>query len=93
MGLMWCLMAARKNRGTKDRPMQDGWRKKIKAGVIMDRLMKCVDGTIELSAQQIKAADIILKKIEPDLARTELTGKDGGDIKVSWPLPQTKLDE
>ncbi len=68
-------MAARKRKLTLD----ENWRKRIQAGVIMDRLLKCINGDIEMSAQQIKAADIILKKIEPDLARTELQplGQDG----------------
>ena len=73
-------MAARKNRGTETLP--EDWKNKIKATAILNRLNECVNGEVELNAQQIKAADIILKKLVPDLARTELTGKDGEDIKI-----------
>ena len=57
--------------------MSDEWKAKIQAGVILDRLVKHVNGEIDMSASQIKAADILLKKTVPDLARTEVTGKDG----------------
>ena len=92
-------MAARKNRGTETLP--DDWKNKIKATAILNRLNECVEGRVELTAQQIKAADIILKKIVSDLARTELTGKDGEAIKVESSdvtqkvlaaLPQDKLE-
>lgn len=70
-------MAARKNRGVKELP--ESWKDKIKASIILNRLNDCVAGKIEMTAQQLKAADIILKKIVPDLARTELQplDKDG----------------
>lgn len=29
----------------------------------------------------------------PKLARSELTGKDGKDLTINWPLGLTKLDE
>ncbi len=71
-------MAARKNTPT----LNDEWRAKIAAGVLADRLMKHCRGELELSNTQIKAADILLKKVVPDLARTEHTGKDGGAIET-----------
>lgn len=71
-------MAARKRRVE----LSDEWKDKIKAGVIMQRLLGHVYGEIELSATQIKAADILLKKIVPDVARTEHTGEGGGAIEV-----------
>lgn len=72
-------MAARKNK----LQLTDNWREKIKIGVIIDRMMKHVDGEIDMSNTQLKAAEILLRKVAPDLARTELTGKDGDDVKVS----------
>jgi len=74
-------MARRKNRGTADRPMSEDWKNKIRAGVILDRLNKCVAGEIEMTPQQVRAADIILKKIVPDLSKSEVTGADGGAVK------------
>lgn len=72
-------MAARKNRGTKENPPQEGWRKKISATKIIQRLDDCVHGKLDLTAQQIKAAEIILRKIEPDLNKTDVQqlDKDG----------------
>lgn len=79
-------MAARKNRGTKDNPMQDDWRKKIRASNILTRLYDHVEGKNELSATQIKAADIILKKLEPDLNRTDVQNldKDGNKADAGF---------
>lgn len=62
---------ARIRRGTKETGLTDGWKAKISATKIMNRLDKCVDGEVVLTAQQIKAAEIILKKIVPDVARVE----------------------
>ena len=67
-------MAARKRKVV----LSDEWKEKIRAGVIMDRLLSHVNGSIEMSSTQVKAADILLKKIVPDLARTEVTGVEGG---------------
>lgn len=60
-------MPARKTRIELD----DRWKEKIKAGVIMDRLLKHVNGAIELSATQVNAANILLRKIVPDLSVTD----------------------
>jgi hypothetical protein len=40
-------------------------------------------GDNEMSNTQIKAADILLKKLVPDLARTEHTGENGGPVVVA----------
>lgn len=75
-------MAARKRKIT----LSDEWKSKIQAGMILDRLVKHVNGEIDMSASQIKAADILLKKTIPDLGRTEVTGADGGPqvMTVTW---------
>jgi hypothetical protein len=75
-------MAARIRKTT----LTDEWKAKIQAGVILDRLVKHVSGEIEMTSSQIKAADILLKKTVPDLARTEVTGADGGAQQhvVTW---------
>ena len=56
----------------------------------MARLVKHLDGEIDLSPTQVRAADIILRKIVPDLARTENTGGDGGpqEFVCSWRAPK-----
>jgi hypothetical protein len=75
-------MAARIRKTT----LSDEWKAKIQAGAILTRLVKHVNGEIEMSASQIKAADILLKKTIPDLARSEVTGADGGaqEMIVRW---------
>ena len=72
-------MAARKRKTE----LSDEWKDKIRASHLMIRLGKHFDGEIELSMSQIKVAQILLGKIVPDLARTEVTGKDGGPVVVS----------
>lgn len=72
-------MAARKRKIT----LTDDWKAKIRASSILNRLDACVMGDVEMSAVQVNAARIILSKLVPDLARTEMTGKDGGDIEHS----------
>jgi hypothetical protein len=68
-------MAARKHRGVNALP--DTWREKIQLTQIMNRLNACAQGDVEMTADQIAAAKLILSKTVPDLARTELTGPDG----------------
>ena len=63
-------MAARTNRTKLD----DKWKEKIKAGVILDRLMKHVDGALDMSTTQINAAKILLNKVYPDLKAHEIDG-------------------
>lgn len=70
--------------------LTDDWKRRIQAGVILDRLNKHVMDQIGLSRTQIDAAKIILSKMVPDLARTELTGANGGPLVV---VQSTKEDE
>lgn len=72
-------MAARKRKVV----LSDAWKAKIQAGVIMSRLLDHVNGKTEMSASQIKAAQILLSKTVPDLARTEHTGEGGGAVQHS----------
>jgi hypothetical protein len=75
-------MAARIRKTT----LSEEWKSKIQAGAILSRLVKHVNGEIEMSSSQIKAADILLKKTIPDLARSEITGIDGAPQQhvVTW---------
>jgi hypothetical protein len=62
--------------------LSDEWKGKIRAGVIMQRLLGHVQGEVELSSTQVAAAKILLGKIVPDVNRTEHTGKDGAAIET-----------
>lgn len=64
-------MAARKARIKLD----DRWKEKIKCGEIIDRLIKHINGTVELSTTQINAAKILLSKVVPDLKAMEHSGE------------------
>ena len=58
------------------------------------RLQKWLDDIAETNPE--KAFNLFQSVIEyhvPKLARSELTGKDGGPVQLTWPLPQTSLDE
>ena len=43
-------------------------RERIRAGVLLDLLHKCASGQIELSRSRLKAIEILLSKVLPDLA-------------------------
>jgi hypothetical protein len=75
-------MAARKRKVT----LSDSWKDGIKASVIMGRLYNHVQGETEMSQSQIKAAQIILAKIVPDLSRAEITGDSDQPLQhiVTW---------
>lgn len=47
--------------------LTDSWKEKIKISLIVNRLNECATGNVEMTAQQIKAAEILLKKVLPDL--------------------------
>lgn len=72
-------MPARKNRGVDKLP--ESWKEKIRATQIANRLMSCFEGQIELRNDQLKSAEMLFKRLEPELNRTEVTGKDGGAIE------------
>ena len=57
-------------------------RKKIQASQLINRLTDHINGTVELSSTQVRAAEILLKKSLPDLTSQELTGDLEGVVKV-----------
>ena len=52
----------------------ESWRMGIRIGKIRNRLEKHIFGEIEMTATQIRAAEILLRKCIPDLSQTEWTG-------------------
>lgn len=67
-------MAARKSKGTMDKPWSDMTRQKIQASMLINRLTDHVTGKVDLSATQIRAAEILLNKSLPNLTSVDLTG-------------------
>ena len=52
----------------------DGWREGIQVAMIRNRLQKHIAGEIDMTATQIRAAEILLRKVIPDLSSVEYTG-------------------
>jgi hypothetical protein len=79
-------MAARKNTPR----LSNEWRERIKSGLILSRLEQAALGELEMSPAALKAAEIVLRKTLPDLARTEVTGDEGGpqELIVRWGAPK-----
>jgi hypothetical protein len=78
-------MAAR----TRAVKLSDEWRERIRVAGILQRLERAAMGEGDVTPTQLKAAEIVLRKTLPDLARTEVTGKDGGDqtMTIRWGNP------
>lgn len=51
------------------------WREKIQASQLLNRLRDHALGKIQMSATQIRAAEILLRKCLPDLAIIEYSGE------------------
>jgi len=75
-------MAAR----TKRTKLDDTWRSRIQASMLVNRLTEHANAPIDqpvMSDSQIRAAQILLNKVAPDLKAVEMTGEDGGPIKTT----------
>ena len=79
-------MAARKIHTT----LREEWRQKIQASQLINRVQSHAFGEVDMTPTQLKAAEILLKKVAPDLARTEMTGEDGGpqELVIRWKEPK-----
>ena len=53
----------------KSRPWDERTREKIKVGRLITNLMKCADGKMEISMTRLRAIEILLRKVVPDLSR------------------------
>jgi septum formation inhibitor-activating ATPase MinD len=72
-------MAARKTRTL----LSDDWREKIKTSMLLNRLQENAFSKTEImSSGQIKSAEILLRKVIPDLKAVELTGAEGGPLII-----------
>jgi hypothetical protein len=69
-------------------------RDKINAGILVERLTECALGSLELTAQQMKAIEILLKKSVPDLSSVEMTGDADAPVllKVITGVPNLMLE-
>ncbi len=51
---------------------------------LMNRLVDHGIGKVDLSTTQVRAIEIVLKKLKPDLSSVAVAGNDGGPIQVTW---------
>lgn len=65
---------------------QDEIREKIKASQLINRLTNHALGELELTATQIKAIEILLRKSVADLSSVEISGNQDAPVKheVKW---------
>jgi hypothetical protein len=62
-----------------------GWDKltdELRLSVLEDRLAQCAWGVIQLSPDQIRATQVLLNKYRGDKKAVELSGPNGGAIKI-----------
>ena len=77
-------MAARNRRTT----LNEKWKENIKTGMLIKRLHDCAEGKAELTSNQIKAAEILLRKSVPDLKAVELSG----DLDIEGEITIKKIE-
>ena len=73
-------MAARKTR-----TLTQTWKDKIQTTMLIKRLQDHGEGKVDLLPTQVRAIEILLKKVTPDLSSVAV-GQDEalGPIKISW---------
>lgn len=57
-------------------------RAKIQTSQIINRLTKLVNGEIEMTAQQVTAAQVLLRKSLPDLSAITLSGDEKNPLNM-----------
>ncbi len=72
----------RQRDGHINRKTQDAIRASIKAQEIVDCLNAHILGELKMTNTQVRAAEILLRKIQPDLTATQLTTEDGQGVPL-----------
>ena len=72
--------------------LTDSWKDGIRVSMLMGRLYGHALGDNDMSQSQIKAAQIVLGKLVPDLNRAEHTGKDGGPMETITRIELVDMD-
>ena len=62
-------------------------RTKIKVGVLLEMLEAHAIGRRKMDASQVRAAEILLKKVLPDLSRIELSGEATENVRYYAEVP------
>lgn len=66
-------------------------RAKIQTSQLINRLVSHVNGEVELSSTQVRAAEVLLKKTLPDLQSIEMGSDPDKPLKMTfgWQTPST----
>ena len=71
-------------RGVRLNPKHDKQtRAKIQTSQIINRLEKLIKGEVEMTSQQVRAAEILLRKALPDLSATTLEDEHGEKLIIN----------
>ena len=65
-------------------------RERIRATLLVERLQKHFFGKIELTMTQIRTAEILLRKVVPDLKHTDLSATSGQRFVIEVPPELTR---
>lgn len=65
-------------------------RQKIQASVLIDRLTKHASGELEMTATQIRAAEILLDRSVAKLSQIQHTGDEANPIPIKFGWMQSK---
>jgi hypothetical protein len=72
-------MAAR----TRKTTLSDSWKEKIRTSMLINRLNSHIFEDVEISPTQMRAIEILLKKVAPDLKAVEVTGNDDNPLAIT----------
>jgi urease alpha subunit len=72
-------MAARKRKTT----LSDSWKEKIRTSMLINRLNSHIFEDVEISQTQMRAIEILLRKVAPDLKAVEVTGNDDNPLAIT----------
>jgi hypothetical protein len=79
------VMAAR----TSKTVLHEKWREKIQGSMILNRLCDHVLGECEMSPTQVRAAEILLRKVLPDLSAVDHSGSVEQVYSFAVPIGQS----
>jgi len=68
-------------------------RQRIQVGVICDKLAKHIAGKCKMTATQVRAAEILLRKAVPDMASVEHSGEVTQHYVAEIPAPAATAEE
>jgi len=71
-------MAARIRKTT----LSDSWKEKIRTTMLINRLNSHIFEDVEISQTQMRAIEILLRKVAPDLKAVEVTGNDDNPLAI-----------